>query len=394
MPWQARNVVELREELVRLIRQEGVPTRELCRRYGISPTTAYKWQHRHTQEGRTGLRDRSRRPHSSPTKTDPAVEALVVQLRQEHPCWGGRKLHRRLRDQGHTSVPPPSTLTAILHRHDLIYPDASEAAQPYQRFERPEPNDLWQMDFKGEFRTRVGWCHPLTILDDHSRYAVGLFACSDEQTGTVQHHLEQVFRRYGLPRSVLTDNGAPWGNHEPQSYTQLGVWLLRLGVSVIHGRPYHPQTQGKDERFHRTLKQEVLQRPNWTDLLEGQRKFDQWRHLYNHQRPHEALGLEVPAARYRASPLSYPDRLPSLEYLSDDIVRTVRSNGAMMYRSQMYHVGRAFAGQPIALRPGPEGLLDVFFGWKKIGSIDPARKNESKYPTISIYTQISNTVSL
>ena len=205
--------------------------------------------------------------------------ARVLDARDQHPAWGGRKLHHWLDQQGVVDVPAPSTITAILHRHGRLAGPESEPARPRRdwiRFEHPEPNDLWQMDFKGEFTlVDVNTCYPLTIFDDHSRYALGIRACGDQQQTTVQDHLTDVFRRYGLPRRMLLDSGSPWGvTHTPGAYTRLTVWLLRLGVRVWHSHPYHPQTHGKDERFHRTLKLEVISRGPLDNLIHAQGRFD------------------------------------------------------------------------------------------------------------------------
>jgi transposase InsO family protein len=209
----------------------------------------------------------------------------------------------------------PSTITQILHRNGLIEPERSAAATPWQRFERGIPNELWQMDFKGHFALVDGRrCHPLTVLDDHSRFALLLEACADERRDSVQTALTAAFRRCGLPGTMLMDNGPPWGYSQENSWTALGLWLVRLGIRVIHGRAYHPQTQGKDERFHRTLKFELLRHFNFTSLEHCQREFDRFRNRYNLERPHDALGLETPASRYRISPIPFPETLPPIEY--------------------------------------------------------------------------------
>src|SRR5216117_51435 len=180
------------------------------------------------------------------------------------------------------------------------------------------------MDFKGRFALPDRrWCHPLTMVDDHSRYALCLQACSNEQGTTVRDHLEQTFRRYGLPDAILVDNGSPWGDGPAQGWTKLGVWLLKLGVEILHSRPYHPQTRGKNERFHRTLGDEVFALRRFHDLAEVQHAFNRWREVYNFERPHEALKLEVPASRYRSSARAMPKRPPAVEYDQHEIVRTV-----------------------------------------------------------------------
>ena len=278
--------MSLKREFVILARGEGANIRELCRRYGISPPTGYQLLERYAREGDAGLLERSRRPHNSPNRTPAELERAVVALREEHPAWGGRTLHEVL-SRSHHPVPSPSTITAILRRNGCIV-NGERSQRDWQRFEHPQPNDLWQMDFKGHFPTGAGRCHPLTVLDDHSRFALGLRACPNERTETVQEELTAIFRTYGLPVRMLMDNGPPWGNNSEHPRTPLTVWFMRLGIEVSHGRPYHPQTQGKDERFHRTLTAEVLQGRHFADCPASQVAFDWWRPVYNFERPHQA----------------------------------------------------------------------------------------------------------
>ena len=310
MPWGDVSIMSLRREFVMLASREGVNMRDLCRRFGVQPRIGYKWLARYAAEGEAGLADRSRRPHQSPDRTSEAMTELVLAVRDEHPAWGGRKIRRRLQDLGHDGVPSASTITEVLRRHHRIE-DAASAARPRpERFERAAPNELWQMDYKGHFPLASGRCHPLTVIDDHSRYAVGLRACGDETESTVKAELTSIFRRYGLPDRMLMDNGSPWGsaNAEPR-YTQFELWLMELGIAVSHGRPYHPQTQGKDERFHRTLAAKAIGRRSFADLAACQRRFDGWRMVYNTERPHDALALAVPITRYRPSWRRFPETL-------------------------------------------------------------------------------------
>jgi transposase InsO family protein len=372
LPWRKVSIVSLRREFVMLAVQEGANMRELCRRYGIQPRVGYKWLARYAAAGEAGLVDRSRRPHASPDRTPAEVEAEVVRLRQQHPCWGGRKLRRRLLDLGMQVVPSASTITAILHRHGLI--DAGESAKhkAFERFERAVPNELWQMDFKGHFATAAGRCHPLTMVDDHSRFALAVAACRDERAPTVQHVMTSVFRRYGLPDRMLMDNGPPWGSSDPDHrWTPLSAWLLRLGVGVTHGRPYHPQTQGKDERFHRTLKLEVIASRAWRDVVECQSAFEAWRHVYNAERPHDALDLATPATRYRPSYRSFPESLPPIDYGQGAIVRKVQKKGEIWFANRPWKIGNAFAGYPVALRPTTvDGRYHVVFCHHEIAELD------------------------
>jgi transposase InsO family protein len=300
------------------------------------------------------------------------MEALVLAVRDEHPAWGGRKIRRRLQDLGHQAVPSPSTITAVLRRNGRITAAASAGRRPFERFERAVPNELWQMDYKGHFPTAAGRCHPLTVVDDHSRYAVGLRACGDEREATVQAALAAIFRRYGLPERMLMDNGSPWGSSDAEHrHTWLSLWLLELGVAVSHGRPYHPQTQGKDERFHRTLMAEVIGRRAFADLAHCQRRFDEWRVVYNTQRPHEALALATPVSRYHPSERCFPERIEPFDYGPGVIVRRVDGSGWLSFRNRPIKLGKAFTHRRVALRPTErDGCFDVMFCAHKVGALD------------------------
>lgn len=377
MPFRELTVLAERDAFVQ---EAAVPERNLsalCRQFGIGRRTAYRWLGR--VAAGEGLADRSRRPLASPRRTSPEMEALIVGLREVHPAWGGRKISRRLSDLGWPAVPPASTVTEVLRRAGLL---GRRAGQPraFQRFEHEAPNDLWQMDFKGHVPCGSGRCHPLTVLDDHSRYNMVLQACSDERTETVQAALTLAFREYGLPRRIATDNGSPWGDGPGHPYTPLGVWLLRLGIAISHSRPYHPQTLGKEERFHRSLKAEVLNEP-LLDLDTSQHRFDHWRQVYNYERPHEALGGAVPATRYAPSQRPYPERLPALEYAPGDLVRKVQDGGAVHVLGQVVRVPKAFRGHPIAFRPAEgDGQYAVLFADIPIGPVALAQRGVSHVP--------------
>lgn len=371
MPWEEVSVMSRRREFVRLAQGEEPNLRGLCRRFGISPTTGYKWLERFHAGGEAALADLPRRPHSSPRQTCPEMEELMLKVRDAHPAWGGRKLQAYVTAQGHRQVPSPSTITAILRRHGRIDPSEGAKHRAWQRFEHQEPNQLWQMDFKGHFAMREGRCHPLTVLDDHSRFSLGLEACGDERGLTVQQRLTNIFRRYGLPQRMVMDNGAPWGLDANHHHTLLSVWLLRLGIGVSHGRPYHPQTQGKDERFHRTLALEVLRGTTFQDLGHCQEAFDSWRDVYNLERPHQALGMATPASRYQVSQRPFPDQLPPVEYGTEDKVRRVQDQGRFTWKGRNVKVSSALKGMKVAIKPTTiDGLWDVFFMTNKLCQID------------------------
>lgn len=368
MPWEeVVTVAAQRLEFVRLASLPGANVREECRRAGVSPKTGYKWLARFAFGGFDGLSERSRRPRSSPRRTLEATEARVVELRTQYPDWGARKLRALLLEDDAEDVPSASTITAILRRHQLLDPRTAGQPASWQRFEHEAPNHLWQMDFKGHFPLLDKYasrCHALTVLDDHSRYNICLQACANEREETVQEALTTAFRRYGLPLRITADNGSPWGSAGGgDGLTMLGAWLERLGVRLSHSRPYHPQTQGKDERFHRTLKTELLGHQGFISLKAVQGAFDPWRLRYNHIRPHEALGQQPPITRYRPSPRTFPTALPPIEYDHGDEVRKVQRKGEIHFRGGTYLVGRGLGGLPVALRPSTEeeGAWEVYF---------------------------------
>jgi transposase InsO family protein len=300
------------------------------------------------------------------------MEERILAVRDAHPVWNARKIRKVLQRELRASqqVPAASTIGQILKRHGRISEAASEAAHEWQRFEHGEPNELSQIDFKGNFETGEGRCYPLTMLDDHSRYAQILTACTNERTETVREHLIACFRRYGLPQRINMDNGNPWGNSNGERHTHLTVWLLRLGVGISHSRPLHPQTNGKDERFHRTLKAELLGNRWFASIGDVQRELDRWREIYNHERPHEALSLEVPASRYRASVRSYPEVLPVFEYDTTN-VRSVGRRGCISVSGVAHYVGMAFVGQRVALKPSIEdGVWNVYYCHERVATVN------------------------
>lgn len=367
MPWKEQTTMSERKKFIHSVIQPGSNMSQLCREFGISRKTGYKWLHRYQQGGVANLEDRSRRPHRSPKRTEPHIERVVLSVRRQHPVWGGRKIRQRMVNLGYEQVPSASTITAILARHNQIDPEESQKRKAYQRFEMAQPNQLWQMDFKGHFPIAGQRCYPLTILDDHSRYLMGLQACKSPDTETVRECLTAVFRQYGLPDCFLTDNSGPWGPNSGQPYyTRLNVWMFRLNIQLIHSRPFHPQTLGKDERLHRTLKAEVIQLHDFQNFSVCQNTFSAWRQTYNHIRPHEALELEVPAARYRPSQRLFPEKLPPIEYPSSDQVRKVSVIGKISFHGKRYRVGNAFCGYPVAVRETEsDGVFDVFFCQQK-----------------------------
>jgi transposase InsO family protein len=373
MPWKESSKMSSRLEFVTLATAPGANIRALCRSFGISPQTAYKLLARFKEQGTNGLEEQSRRPLSSPRRSSGELEERVIKLHDAYPCWGARKLAALLPDD--VPKPHPNTIAAILRRHGRQISAHADVTEPAnKRFEHEAPNLLWQMDFKGHFALTdpgAGRCHPLTVLDDHSRFAVCLAACSGETREHVQGELTQVFRKYGLPERITCDNGNPWGTPNQDGLTRLEVWLTRLGIRVSHSRPFHPQTQGKDERFHRTLKRELLNRTGFNSLESCQRAFNGWRDQYNLVRPHEALGQRPPVTRYTASARPFPAQLPAVEYDTGDHVRRVRGSGQIHFNGQQFYIGEGLIGELVAIRPTHiDGMFNVLFVERKVRRLD------------------------
>jgi transposase InsO family protein len=371
MPFEVATIMDQRLAFVLLARVEGANIRALCRRFGISPKTAYTWLRRYAAEGQAGLADRSHRPHASPMQTAPELEAAVLALRTVQPTWGGRKLRASLLALGLREVPAASTITAILRRHDCLTGPRTGEPRALGRFEHATPNALWQLDFMGHRALRQGRVHPLTLLDDHSRFALALVACAHERAELVQQHLIRCFQTYGLPEALLADNGPTWGSSRTHTLTWLEAWLMRLGIRVVHGRPRHPQTQGKIERWHRTIAADVFQFAQFPDLEATQRAFDRFRSTYNTDRPHEALGMQVPGERYLPSARPYPERLPEIEYSPDHTVYRVTGSGRISINQRQIFISEALRGLPVGVRPTSiEGVVVVRFCNQAIKRLD------------------------
>ena len=373
---------QLKEEFVKLCNQAKANKRELMRRFNISAPTGYKWLKRYEKYGADGLKERSRsRKSRHRQQIDIVTENSVIELRKKYPDWGARKLKRLLLNGGAEKAPSASAIHRAIKRHKLIPEILEGRGKGFTRFERSAPNDLWQMDYKGHFKMRNGiYCYPLTVCDDHSRYNLILSACINQETETVMEKLERAFKRYGLPRQILCDNGGPWGCQIAHS-THIETWLLRIGVEVIHGRPYHPQTQGKEERFHRTLKAELLSKTTvWDDTEHCQSLFDEWRKQYNNIRPHQALDYKTPSEIYSISDRSFPSKIaePSSFYLDDDEKKIVKTKGDITFKNRSFTIGRAFIGQKIALRHIKEEQWDVYYCWKCLGKIDLSKTTKAK----------------
>jgi transposase InsO family protein len=374
MPWREVTAMSEKKRFIQLAKQPKSNISLLCREVGISRKTAYKYLNQYNIEGEAGLKNRSRKAHYCPHKTDKRVEELLIETRNLFPTWGGEKIKQFLLDNGYAQLPSEKTIDRIFKRHGLIAEEESQKRKGWVRFVHENPNDLWQMDFKGHFELGEGRCHALTILDDHSRFVLPIKACSDERSDTVKSHLIRVFHENGIPKRMTMDNGSPWGYSRTQMHTRLTAWLIQIGIKVSHSRPNHPQTQGKLERFHRTLKLELLSQYFFESLAEAQEGLDWWRRIYNEERPHAALNLETPAKRYKISERAYPEVLPKIEYGEGYEVRKVQQKGFISFKGKEYKISDAFCGLPVGLKVSEEDhIYDVYFCHQKVNKIDLRR---------------------
>jgi len=340
---------------------------ELCKEYGIHRSTGYKWLNRYEREGESGLLELSRQPKHSPKKTKEEIESLILQIRGAHPKWGGVTI-KSYAERAGIGMPTEKTINRILKKYGKITLEESLKRQEFICFEHEKPNELWQMDFKGHFKLANGKrCHPLTLLDDHSRFVLAIKSCAYETHDTVKTALIEVFREYGLPDRMTMDNGPPWGYSGSQDYTRLSVWLIKQGIKVSHSRPYHPQTQGKLERFHRTLKEELLKQYYFDDYAHAQEGFNWFREMYNYERPHQGIEAYSPGCIYRRSDKEYREEILPFIYDEGTEVRKINVKGYMNYESNRYYIGEAFAGEEIGLKKSTEDdTLDVYFYQEKV----------------------------
>jgi transposase InsO family protein len=346
MPWIERRVEMLREQFVIRCLKEDSNISALCREYGISRKTGYKWIKRYQECG--CLEDKSRKPKRTKSKTDERIEKLIIETRQERPGWGARKIHAYLTRNGE-NMPCIRTVNNILKRNGLISPEASQARRAFKRFEREHSNDLWQADFKGDILMADGnKCYPLGIIDDHSRYAL-LIEPKHNQKGVLYNFI-QTFQKYGLPQSILTDNGSTFAGFN-RGYTQFERALMDQDILPIHGRVYHPQTQGKIERFYRSMVDELLKFHRLQNFAEAIELLEQWRLIYNHERPHEALGDRCPAQIYTPSERSYQEEVLPYDYSSQYRVYRINNWGYIRFAGFQIYISETFSDTYVQLRP-------------------------------------------
>lgn len=375
MPWRETEPMLERAQFVAAVTSGEFSFAECCRRFGVSRRIGYKWWQRYQAEGAAGLAEQSRAPHRCPHAVAPALVAQILQAKHAHPHWGPRKLRPYLL-QRYPELPWParSTLGDVLDRHGLVaarraprrrVPPASAPLAHCQ-----EVNQVWSADFKGQFRLgNQRWCYPFTLSDNHSRYLLACHGLHQPTEAGVWALCERVFRDYGLPMAIRTDNGAPFASRALGGLTRLAVWWLKLGITPARIAPGQPQQNSRHERMHRTLKAEATQ-PAAACLAAQQRRFDRFHAEYNHERPHEALGDRTPASVHRHSSRPYPQRLPRVEYDHATQVRRVRTNGAIKWRGGLYFVSEVLVGEPVGLMPISNDRWQLYFAHLPLAVLD------------------------
>ena len=373
MPWSQTTPMDQKTQFIADYLREIFSFTELCARYGVSRETGYKFVERYLERGPVGLQERSRRPHTSPNQTAAHIVEAILEVRRRHPRWGAKKLIP-LVEKRHPSwdLPERSTVCDILKRHGMVAKKRRRRAigHPGRPTSRAlGPNDLWCADFKGEFKTGDGiYCYPLTVTDDHSRYLLGCQGLLSTKVVEAKPVFARLFKEYGLPKRIRTDNGVPFATNTLARLSKLSAWWVRLGVLPEFIEPGKPQQNGRHERMHRTLKAETT-RPPAGSCRAQQRKFNGFREEFNEERPHEALDMHTPGSYYENSPREMPNRLPPLEYPDRFEMRYVSANGGIRWRKDWVNVSIVCAGEYVGLEEIDDGLWDVYFGPLKLGRL-------------------------
>ena len=364
MSWETKTVMEQREQFVAEVLEGRETVSNLCRKYGISRKTGYKWINR-AAEG-LQLCDQSRRPHQQPSKTAENIERQIVQMRLTHPAWGGRTIRAALESAGVEGLPSDKTCCNIIKRNGLIDPAESTKHTAFQRFEKEHCNEMWQTDFKGDFLLGNGIrCYPLTILDDHSRFSIRIEP--KDSASDIKSSFIAAFQEYGLPNSILSDNGPQFaGPHKGLSFFER--FLMDLDILPIHGKPVHPQTQGKIERFHRSLKQEAL-RVTPANMEEARIRLENWRNVYNEIRPHHALGMKTPSSVYHPSTRGYYVPKP---YVYEPGAKLIKVNnwGYLRFGSMRLFLSEAMADTYVEIRFAEDNKFSIIYRNYIIATVD------------------------
>lgn len=374
MPWDQTSAMDQKRLFVADYLSRSFTIVELCERYGVSRPTAYKWIRRFLDRGYSGLDELPRRPNRCPHRTADALVEVILDLRRKHPSWGAKKLLKILHGRRPNTVwPARSTVAGILTRHGLVQTKRRRTfpghpGKPTTAMDHP--NDIWCADYKGEFKTRDGiYCYPLTVTDGCSRYLLECKGLHSTALTLARPVFVKIFRRYGLPRIIRTDNGTPFATTAIGRLSRLSIWWIRLGIFPELIEPGRPQQNGRHERMHRTLKGETTRPPAAT--LRGQQiRFNRFREEFNNVRPHEALDQETPASCYRPSRRPYPSRVPQVDYPAHFEKRLVSRNGGFRWKTERVPLTHSLESQYVGLEEVDDGRWDVYFGHVRLGQLD------------------------
>lgn len=391
MPWKEVKPMEQKILFIADYLRGGRSFMELCRCYGISRKIGYKWVGRYNNEGIEGLNERSRKPHESPQSTPYSICKEIVTIRTKGRMRPGPKKIQTLLSDRHPewTIPSKTTIYNILLREGLVEKKKLRRRVPAET--KPfgpvhDPNDLWSADFKGQFLTGDGiWCYPLTVMDHESRYLLDCRALPGTAMQAVRNAFERLFREYGLPRRIRTDNGVPFASQSVRGISHLSRWWIRLGIMPERIEKGKPQQNGNHERMHRTLKDAALRPPARTSACQ-QEVFDEFRSEYNEERPHEALGQKTPASLYRPSLRRMPEQMPELEYPRHYRLATVSSHGIMYCFGRFIYVGHVLTGERVGLEEVTDGIWNTYFGPLLLGHVDltAEKKNRHGYERLKV----------
>lgn len=375
MPWLETVPMDERLQFIQDALSDRFTMSELCARYGVSRRVGYKWLARYAEEGRRGLKDRSRAPHHCPHRITDEIAELLCTARREHPFWGARKLLKVLatRHRSITAWPVPSTAADLLARRGLVHKRRMRRPHQHPGVVPPTtaaPNDLWTADFKGQFRTGNGvYCFPLTIADQHTRFLLSCHGLLSTQTVTARPVFERAFREYGIPNAIRTDNGVPFATQAIHGLSYLNVWWMSLGIQHQRIHPGKPQQNGAHERMHRTLKRQAI-KPVRGSCAAQQKNFDAFRHEYNDERPHEHLDQETPASHYLTSSRPYPSRKPLPEYPGHFVIKKVTTGGTFRFHKRLLYLANAMVDQTIGLEESDDGRWQIYFNTVLLATLD------------------------
>lgn len=382
MPWKKVETMDQKIKLIALWQSEENIS-EIANELGISRKTAYKWINRYQLLGLDGLKEQSRAPRSHPNRTSDEIQERIIEEKIKRPKWGPKKIIKRLQDlDPKEKWPTPSTASYILDKNNLVKPRKKRIrVPPYTKpfMECNAPNDIWSIDYKGQFQTLSKQiCYPLTITDNYSRYVFDIKALQGPRYEPTRAAMEAIFKEYGIPKAIRSDNGQPFAGRAVGGLSKLSIWWIKLGIRPERIDLGHPEQNGRHERMHKTLKENTTNPPGF-DLREQQKKFDEFLYEFNFERPHEAINMQTPASVYKRSSNEYSDINLAVDYETEFEVRRVRPNGEIKLNGHLYFLSELLPGENIGLKKINDDLYQMFFSFHHLGFINVKKRMLLKY---------------